>query len=610
MTTRKACLWAALVAVAAYANSAGNGFAYDDATIVVQNPIVQGGSPLRAFAEPYWPRHAPGSGLYRPVTVATFAMEWPLSGGNPSGFHVVNIGLHALISALVVLVLLRFVAVGPALLGGLVFAVHPLHTEAVANVVGRGELLAALFTLLAVLLYLAGRDWGPEWRALRLLVIGPLYLLALGSKEIAVTLPGILVVLELLRRDRVGIRRWLSREWPVFAVLAAALVGYLVLRASVLGAVLGELPAPELRGLSSGERVLTALSLWPHFLRLLLAPFDLSVDYSPGVLFPARALTPEVLGGVLILMGFALGSALAWRRSPAVAIGLLWFFVTVLPVSHLLFPTGVLLAERTLYLPSIAASWLAAAAWSALTVARAHPRVRQGALVAAATVLVAFFVRTVDRNPTWMSTFTVLQTLVREHPESSLALRTLGSSHVRAGNVEQGLRAYEAAARLAPSNYSVLTEVGHFHGEQSAWEDAERILSDALAVAPDRPAAYRLLAGQYLLQGRYRDGHGLALAGLARVGSDRELWALVSESYIAKGDFDAALRARQAALGVDPVSASDLRRLADIQDFRGDPAAAEAARLASTEAERALAHRPTLNAVGRLAPPAASGGDE
>ncbi len=603
MSSRKACLWAALVAAAAYANSLGNGFAYDDATIVVQNPVVQDGRPGEAFGVPYWPRHAPGSGLYRPVTVATFAVEWPLFGGNPTGFHAVNVALHALVSALVVLVLARFVSTGPALLGGLVFAVHPLHAEAVANVVGRGELLAALFSLTAVLVYLAGREWGPEGRALRLLAIGPLYLLALGSKEIAVTLPAVLVLLELLRRGSERPVRRVLAEWPVFTVLAAALVGYLTIRASVLGGVLGELPAPELRDLGGAERVLTALSLWPHYLRLLLFPFDLSVDYSPGVLFPARSITPEVVGGALTLAAFGVGSFLAWRRSPALAMGFLWFLVTVLPVSHLLFPTGVLLAERTLYLPSVGVAWLAAAAWTALASGRRRPRLRWAALAGAGAVLAAFLVRTVDRNPTWMSTFTVLQTLVREHPESSLALRTVGASNVRAGDPVAGLAAYEAAARLAPFNYSVLTEVGHFHGERGAWEDAERVLSRALEVAPDRPAAYRLLAGQYLLQARYREGHGLALAGLARAGSDRELWALVSESYIAKGDFEAALRARRAALGRDPTSAQDLRRLADIHDLMGDQTAAAAARRASEQAERSAAARPTLNAVGRLERP-------
>ena len=616
MNPKRAILWVGLIAVAVYANSVGNGFAYDDTTIVAQNPIVQEGRPLDAFAAPYWPRFAPGSGLYRPVTVASFAVEWGVFGGNPAGFHAVNVLLHAGVSVLVLLLLLQWLPVVPAFLGATVFAVHPIHTEAVANVVGRGELLASAFALSALLLYVRGRDWVEGRRVLRLMGIGALYFFAVASKEIAVTLPALLVLFELLvprasdgggnhPEERPGPFRRLAGEAPVFLVLCASLGLYLVARMSVLGTLLGELPAPELRGLDGGGRVLTALSLWPHYLRLLLLPLDLSADYSPGVLFPATGWTPEVVAGAAVLLLFAIGVFAAWRRSPGVAIALAWFGITILPVSHLLFPTGVLLAERTLYLPSVAVALLVAATWHAC---RDRPWLRgRVAPLLAVVVVAALFVRTVERNPSWMSTFTMLETLVKEHPESSLALRTVGASNARIGDLVAADEAYEAAARMAPRNYSVLTEVGHHHGERERWEDGERLLSQAVAVAPDRAAAYRLLAGQLIRQARYRDAHRLALEGLRRAGSDRELWSLVSETYIAKGDFDAALRAREAAIAQDPGSAHDLGRLADIHDLRGDVEAATMARRAAERASYQSAEQRSLNAAGRLDRPAPDG---
>jgi Flp pilus assembly protein TadD len=566
----------AFVAVAAYANSLGNGFAYDDNEIVSRNPIVNAGAPAQAFLHPYWPRFAPGSGLYRPVSVATFTAEWSLWGDRAALFHLTNVVLHATVSVLVVGLLLGFVGIGPAALGGGLFAIHPVHTEAVANVVGRSELLAGLFVLMACLLYERVRSEDTWHRVLRLLGIGLCYLLALGSKEIAVSLPALLLLLELFRRDRRPFARRVWDQFPVFGVLMCALVAYLFARVIVLGSLLGELPAPELRSLSTGARLLTAVSLWPEYLRLMLWPFDLSADYSPAVFTTTTSVNAGVIAGGLALLGLTAGVLIGWSRAALVALGVLWFAVSVSPVSQVLFPTGVLLAERTLYLPSVGVALVAggvAALMPGLTV-----RVRRLAYATAMAFACALFLKTVDRNPSWMSTYTVLQTLAADHPESSLALRTRGAGLVRAGEVEGAFEAYEAAVALAPSNYGILTEVGHFYGEQRRWSRGEELLRAAIVVASDRPAAYRLLARQWIQQERYREAHHMAIRGLAAAGPDRELWALVSETYVAKGDFAAAIRARRAALAQDPRSSEDWSRLAELHELNGDPAAARHAR--------------------------------
>jgi Flp pilus assembly protein TadD len=578
------------VALMAYANSLGNGFAYDDNLMVALNPVVTEGQWGEALLGPYWRSAREGSGLYRPVTVTSFTAGWAMWRGSPLGFHVVNVLLHALTSLLVLALLTRVVAPIGALGGAILFSIHPVHVEAVANVVGQSELLATLFVLAAGILYLAGVDWGPSMRALRLAGLSGLYLLGLGAKEIAVTLPALLMLLELYRPGEVSTATRLRRVAPVVLSLGAVLAAYLVLRWSVLGTVTGEVPAPVLRGLSGPERLLTALSVWPEYLRLMVVPVSLSADYAPGVLVISRSVTAGVLLGAGVLSAWVILAVALFRKAPVVSLGLAWFAVAVLPVSNLVVPSGVLLAERTLYLPSVGAAMVAAALVAAAAgSAGARTRLVTGALAAVAGV--GLFVRTVSRNPSWLSTYTMVNTLAVEHPESYMALQHRAAGLARVGELEDAGLAYDAAVQLAPRHYGLLVEAGSFYARQRQEARAEALLRRAVAETPGQPTAYRILAEQLIRLGRGREGHGVALEGLARAGPDRELWALVSESYIAKGDFDASLRARMAALGQDPGSSHDWGRLADVLDVLGRTeealsARARAADLVAAEAER------------------------
>jgi tetratricopeptide (TPR) repeat protein len=581
------------VALAAYANALGNGFAYDDNLIIALNPVVTGGDWEGAFLGGYWQQATEGSGLYRPITVASFTAEWGLWGGSPLGFHAVNIVAHALLSLLVLALLLRFTALPGALTGAVLFAVHPVHVEAVANVVGRAELFAAISVLLACLLYLDGDAWRPAKRAARLAGLSVLYLVGLGSKEIAVTLPGLLVLLEVYRPTEEPLVPRIRRGVPVVLSLAAVLGAYLILRWSVLGTVAGEVPAPALRGLTGGERVLTAITVWPEYLRLMVFPASLSADYAPGVIMVARGVTPDVLLGLAVLIAWLGGAVFFLRRAPMVGLGLAWFALTVLPVSNLVIPTGVLLAERTLYLPSVGLA-LVAADLARRAVTTSERRTRALAMALAAVAGLALFVRTVTRNPAWLDSYTMVNTLAMEHPESYLALQHRASGLVRVGEMEDAAAAYDAAVELAPRHYGLLTEAGGFYARLRQEERAESLLRRAIAETPGQPTAYRLLAEQLIRLDRGREGHAMALLGLARAGPDRELWALVSEAYIAKGDLEASVRARRAALTQDPGSVHDWNRLVELLQALGRD---EEAREAQIRADAAAAMNPSPSGV-------------
>ncbi len=577
MTKARAALLVLLASVGAYANSLGNDFARDDVGIIRENPAVTSPTLDAVLTGRYWPQAREGAGLYRPVAIGSYALQWRAFGGSPLGFHAVSVIAHTAVALLLLLLLARLAPVGAALTGALLFAVHPLHVEAVANVVGQAELYAAAAVLAACWLYVSGETWEGGKRGARLAAIALLYGVGLGSKEIAVTLPGLLLGLDLVRAHTRAPMRKLSSELPLYTALVAVLGTYLVLRTAVLGTAAGEVAAPALGSLTAGERVLTALSVWPEYVRLLFFPLDLAADYSPALILPATGPSLDVLLGGAILVGTLV---LGWRareRAPLVTLGAGWFCLTVLPVSNLLFATGVMLAERTLYLPSVGLSIVVAALvarWP-VTATPLERRVALGLGLAAALLLT---VRTVLRNPTWFDTFTVLNTLAVEHPESYLAYQSHADGLARIGQLEAASEAYEVAVALAPGNYGLVVSAAEVYGVMGRFARAEELLRHAIAEAPDQPEAYLLLAQHLVRQGRAQEGHGVALEGLTGAGADARLFAVLSESYVSKGDLEAAIRARLAAVGQAPDAAPHWQRIADLYDFMGRPEDAELAR--------------------------------
>ena len=148
---RRELLLVFVVAVVLYLPTARYGFVQDDRAIIASNPAAHSiGAALVAFDDPYWPRET-GAGLYRPMTILSYAIDWTVSGGRPGWMHVMNALWHGLASVLLVMLLARWLPPLGAAAAGLVFAWHPVHVEAVASLVGRAELLAAVGILGSVL---------------------------------------------------------------------------------------------------------------------------------------------------------------------------------------------------------------------------------------------------------------------------------------------------------------------------------------------------------------------------------------------------------------------------------------------------------------------------
>ncbi|HUX32584.1 MAG TPA: hypothetical protein VMV51_01825 [Gemmatimonadaceae bacterium] len=497
----------AAVALGVYANALSNGFALDDRVIVAQNPNVHHLSSFAdAWVSAYWPNLPFQVGLYRPLTIVSFLLEWALWHGHPMGFHLVNIVVHAAVSALVVLLLYRLGASTlAAAVGGLLFAVHPVHVEAVSGIVGYAELMMALLVLTACLAHLARA--GPA--VARWVAVAACFLAALLVKETAVCLPLLLIVADFLDPTRRGpLWRKVLDDAPLYLLLTAVLAGYLGLRYAVLGVFAGTTPAPALVGRSAAARVATAIRIWPDYIRLMIWPRDLVAEYGPNVRVAASWRDPAVYAS-LLLGGTVLVSAAAfWRRAPWWTAAVAWFAASVFVVSNLVVEVGVLLAERTLYLPSAAVA-LAAVPLTAL--GRRRPRLALAVGGLAVTLAVA---RVWTRTPDWRSTDTLLTQLAAAHPESFEAQTYLGDSAIHAGHPREAVRHYAIAWRLVPDQFiggsyaAALVQIAD-------WPAAERVARASCSTTYPGPCLS--LIDALLGQGRADDARVVADSIASRV---------------------------------------------------------------------------------------------
>lgn len=485
---------------ALYMLSVKNGFAYDDNVVIRTDPRIHGLDQVRdIFTQPYW-RDAE-LGLYRPVVTLSYAIDWALSGGGAAWFHLVNVIWNAIAAALVVLFLAAFVPVAIAVLGGLLFAAHPVHVEAVANVVGRAELMAGVFCL-AVLVLWVRSDATSALQPRRVIAVTVLYALALLSKESAIMLPVMIVLADAARGvlAPATVRAWLARHARVLLAFAVTAATYMIVRTLVLGGLAPSRLDPALEfAAGPAERVLTALQAWPIFVRLLVFPLTLLADYGPRIIMPVTGPTPAAIAGAIILTGLVIGGCTAWLRGRGrLGAALLFLPVTMLPTANLIVPIGVIVAERTLYLPSLAVIMLAAFAAHA-----AWPRTgRRRAVVAAAIVVITLFsARTLVRIPEWRSTAAVFDALRRDRPDSFRAewhnARLAAERDMNAVALER----YTRAVELWPYRRGLVHEAATYAIRNGDHARAAQLVRPALERWPDDVALLTLRAELPLVEG-------------------------------------------------------------------------------------------------------------
>ncbi|MBI3767454.1 MAG: tetratricopeptide repeat protein [Deltaproteobacteria bacterium] len=459
-----------LAALAVYLNTLAHGFVWDD-LITLDQRVRFYRSPLDAFLEP---ADIPGfPGVFRPLTSTSLWLDQYLWWRNPFGFHLTSVLLHALNAALVYLVARRIGCHAPAaLVGALLFAVHPIHTEAVAWVTARVDVLATTFTLLAMLAFARLRArprdvWGMA------IAIAVCAFAAAASKEPGVVVPALIVAAAMVPTARAVITD--RTAWIGVAASSAGVLAYLALRQVNRAGGAEHLAAPTAASLG---RLFLAFGF---YVERLVVPVELC------------AYLPEVPGGATVVAFAILGLvavALA-ARAPRARFAVLWILVTLAPSMLVVLAdiSVTAVAERYLYLPSIGLALLAA------IVLAARPPLRRLApeAVAIAAVLALLATATVLRNRVWHDEITLWSDVTRQQHGFALPYMNLGLALADAGRLDEAEAAYHAAldAQASPTTKrDTYVNLGHLELRRDRLDDALALFTRANAIAPHASAHY------------------------------------------------------------------------------------------------------------------------
>ena len=572
-----------------YANSLFNEYALDDGIVIEHNAYVQQGwagipkilttDAYDSYTRQMGAGQQLSGGRYRPLSIVTFAVEHQLFGRDPFVSHAVNVALYLLTIGLLLLLLETLDLPGSpwtAFAGVLLFTIHPLHTEVVANIKSRDEILSLLFFLAVLLLALRG-DAARSARATAGMLSA--FGLALLSKEYAVVLLALVPILLFVFRDRSApaALRGAAPLVPVAAVYAAIRVACVGASQVAAKDVLND---PYLFA-TSAERWATKLLVLGTYLRLLVMPWPLSADYSFKTIPYVTFADPRVWLSAAV---YAALIAAAWtfcRRRRAMGFALAFFLLPLALVGNLVVSIGATLGERLIYHSSVGFCLAAALAGNrGLARLRAGRTARTalaaGALTALTLVCAAIVV---PRNALWKNDATLFVHDVKVVPESVLANGKAGAGEIEladrpenAARSQELLRAarahLEKAVALHPAfanGYLSLGvaafKLGDMEAARKAWAEAARIypghplLAEYTAKLAEQDLAAGLAAAR---AGRLDDAIARLEAARTAAPSSAEIWAQLGGAYYTRGD---AARARDAwtrALALDP-SRADAR---------------------------------------------------
>ena len=430
----RALLAAAVVAgsaAVAYGAILANEFAWDDGYLVLENPAIRDLSGVpRLFTEPWAGEVAYALGqeqnrpYWRPAALASMSLDWAVAGPDPVVFHLTNLAIHALAAVLLFLWMRGLVSVvrRPSSADlwaagiAMVWAVHPVHSEAVAIVSYRTTLLsgAAVFGAMAAM---TGRA-----TVARVVAGTAAFAIGLLSKETTIVMPALLLVQDLFlpaADDGRPATRPGNRALAVYLPLAAVTAAWLWARSGVVGGGVFS----YFDGLSAGQAALMVPRVFFLYVRLCVLPWPLCPFYDWSILGVPRSLAePDVVAGILLLTGLLAAAICLRRRAPMAAFGAAAFLVALLPVSHLA-PFFDAAGDRFLYVP-LAGFLLAVAGLAAL--APASRALSRAGAVAVVAVVLACAGLSVARSTEWRDSETILRATVRDFPQSVSANLGLG----------------------------------------------------------------------------------------------------------------------------------------------------------------------------------------
>jgi len=593
LSVNKPLWWPGLLVAALgfllYANTLGHQYVLDDYSLILENRITQKGLDgiPEIFSNSYrYGYYMASDGLYRPITRMMFAFEWEWGGGKPALGHWMNVLLYALTGWMLFRFLFKW-TYGNFLLAfasSLIFIAHPIHTEVVANIKSRDEILAFLFCLWSLDLYLDGLRKHTLWKSAS---CGLLLFLALGSKESAITFLAIFPLAGwFFSKGSTGSDLIKGLAMPIMASIL-----FLLIRANVLGGI-NTLGTPSvadnlLMATSDGlERFATAVSIMGLYLQKLVVPHPLVFDYSFNQI-PIVSLTSiSFLFSFLVYLALFAYAIFAIKKRCLFSFSILFFLVSMSISSNIFMKTGSSFGERFLYAPSLS---IAVALGFALV--KVFNKSNENApssglalkpMLVLMPILLLFSIKTVARNPVWKDNFTLYSNDVKLSPNStrtqyymgnylvkkeawqgktqSEKVKTLreaiaylkrsvtiydkfsdahlqmGVAYYNLGLNDSALVCYEKALAIAPRNHTIMNNIGTIYFIKNEFNKALPLFQKAVEIDPNYADGQSNLGSTYGVLQQYDKALTHLLKAASLDPSNAQIQNSLGTTYKFKGD--------------------------------------------------------------------------
>ncbi|MBN3038158.1 MAG: tetratricopeptide repeat protein [Candidatus Omnitrophica bacterium] len=455
----------ALLGVVAYGNSLKGEFLWDDNFLIKENKYIKDWSYWpKAFTENIEAGARKETSFYRPLQVFSYMLDYSFWTLDSRGYHLTNLILH-LLAALMVFWFINLLYDDwfVSLLSGVLFVVHPIHSEAVAYISGRSDSLAAIFLLLTFIFYIR---YGKLRNTLSYLLMLCAYILALLSRESSIILPVLLLIYHYCFKKKIDLNTFVS--------LSALAFAYMVLRLTLFRGFLSHLTCST----TLLQRIPGFLKAIAAYFRLLIVPFDLHMEYV-NELFSFRDV--QVLIGLFLLCAFIYFAIKLRQKDSLVSFSILWFFAALIPYSSL-YPINAYMAEHWLYFPSIGFFIILARALSLLY---RNQRLRVLAAILFMALLLSNICLSIRQNEYWSEAILFYVRTLKYAPNSWRTYYNLGNTYRDINESEKAESAYKKVISLNPQFAQTYNNLGLIYDERGKDAEAFSLYKKAVELEPE-----------------------------------------------------------------------------------------------------------------------------
>ena len=542
-----------------------NGFVWDDHYYVIQNRGIRSWRHLpEHFHSPDLHMGGLNTQIWRPVRNISYTLDYTFSKLNPFGYHMTNLILHGLNACLLLLLIRRLTErVTPAVVGALLFAVHPVLTETVAWVKGRDDLLALAFFLAGLLIFLRNptrRGWAGRHFFMLLFL-----LLALLSKESALCLVPTAGLMWLALRKK-GRGAFIPREAGTILGIGLLMTGLYV---GIRTLVVGRLSQTDWITGSAGSTLLTMVPVTAQYLRLAVLPVNLVCDYSD---FPVvqSVLDPSFLLSLAFLILLGVGLNRMWRRASLVTLGFAWFFLNLVPVLNLV-PTMQLMAERFLYIPMAGFCMAVGCGFARADSALVGRRAMRGCLrITGSSVLILLMVLTFLRTRDWRNDSVLFETALCASPGNARVRDLAATAAADRGDHRRVLELLAGQVSETSGSAKAKRNLGCAFFAAGRKDEGEKLLRAAIRQDPSLPQPYEDMAKIALSEDDKQEAVKWFAAAVKRESFNDTRWLNLGLACRNAGEIGRARRALEVAIRLNGANINALRALVSLAWARGE----------------------------------------